>query len=177
MVIAIFGITLNQAEKLKDSKIKSKWINYLLLKESKKKIKTVSVRDLTLAQMVTLENSLQECDFKTFCSIFVKRKLFQTVYFHNLKNIMLDYAEQKRELFEQYNWLSNPPSYGEPPAETIGSEIRKEFVESFGSYVVLTDVVCKGDITKYKEVEKWNITEFLFWADYLTGQKLIGNIK
>ena len=176
-MIAFFGITLSQYNKLQKNPKGNLWTKYLLEKKSNRIIKTVDIKTLTFSQMVDLENYLQECDFKNFCSIFVKKNFFRRVYVHNLKNIMLNFAEQKKELFEQYMWLTNPPSYGEPPAETIGNEIRKEFVESFGSYVVLMDRVCKGDLTKYKKVEKWNITEFLFWADYLTGQKIIESIK
>ena len=81
------------------------------------------------------------------------------------------------ELIEDNDFIFNPPQYGEPTKETIGSELRKEFVDRFGNYVVLMDMVCKGDFTRYKSVEQWKVSEFFFWANYLTGQKIVKKIK
>ena len=94
-----------------------------------------------------------------------------------MASILIDYQQQKEKLYENYPYIFNPPQYGEPEKETIGSELRREFVEEFGNWVVLTDVICKGNLTRYKEVEKWKLSEFLFWANYLTGQKIIENVK
>jgi hypothetical protein len=61
--------------------------------------------------------------------------------------------------------------------ETVGSELRKDFVKEFGNYVILTDLICKGQLVNYKKVEKWKLDEFLFWANYLSGQKIIENVQ
>jgi len=89
----------------------------------------------------------------------------------------LEYARQKKELIEENDFIFNPPQYGEPQKQTIGTELRSEFVERFGNYVVLMDVICKGDMTKYKEVEQWKVRDFFFWANYLKGQKIVENVK
>jgi len=39
------------------------------------------------------------------------------------------------------------------------------------------DVVCKGVIVNYKDVEQWKVREFFFWANYLKGQKIVENVK
>ena len=80
-------------------------------------------------------------------------------------------------MFEKYPYISDPPIYGEGVKETMGSELRKDFVTEFGTWVVLTDKVCKGRLVDYKAVEQWNVSEFLFWANYISGQKIIENVK
>jgi hypothetical protein len=32
-------------------------------------------------------------------------------------------------------------------------------------------------LVDYKKVESWKLGEFLFWANYLSGQKIIENVK
>jgi hypothetical protein len=102
--------------------------------------------------------------------------LYQTVYVHNLRPIVEDFGNQKAALKEKYYYIFDPPQYGEPVKESIGTEVRKDFVNEFGNWVVLMDLVCK-DKSKYKEVEGWKLEEFLFWANYLSGQKIVENVK
>lgn len=149
----------------------------LLKMQSTKRWRTVKIKSMPFHLFVDLERFLEESNYIDFCIIFVKKFFWQKIYVHNLYTILEDYGKQKTELFEQYQWVFNPPQYGEMQQETIGTDLRKDFVKEFGSYVVLMDVVCKGDITKYKEVEKWTVEEFLFWANYLSGQKIIENVK
>ena len=173
----IFGITLKHFARLltQGDKVKSNfWINRLLLKTSNKKFKTNNIEDLLFADFVDAEGFVEEQNYYDFCCIFVQSK---RIYIHNMASILIDYQQQKEKLYENYPYIFNPPQYGEPEKETIGSELRREFVEEFGNWVVLTDVICKGNLTRYKEVEKWKLSEFLFWANYLTGQKIIENVK
>jgi len=175
----IFGISLKKFELLRKKDFQeldfiSKWQFGIT---SKKPLKTKRIKDLTFNQFVDCENYLENEDFYNFCSIFVNKYFFQTVYVHNLEPILKEYARQKAELVDENDWIFNAPQYGEPEKETIGSELRKEFVERYGSYVVLMDVVCKGDFTKYKAVEQWKVNDFFFWANYLTGQKIIEKVK
>lgn len=142
---------------------------------SKRKIKTIDIASMPFGQFVDLENYLQNNQYQEFSNIFVKR--FQFVRAKHLASILTNYGLQKKELFSQFIWVFDPPSFGEPTQETVGSELRKEFVEEFGAYVVLTDLVCKGQIVNYKEVEKWQLQEFLFWANYLSGQRILENVK
>ena len=173
----VIGITLKHFDKLLKQGDKAKnniWINYLLTKTSDKKLNTNKLTELSFSDFVDLERYFKELDYINFCRIFVKVK---TIYVHNLALVMQDYGEQRKELFEQYKWVFDPPQYGEPAKESVGSELRKEFVEEFGNYVILMDVICKGSLYKYKEIEQWKTEEFLFWANYLSGQRIIENVK
>lgn len=173
----IFGITLKHFAELKaqGENVKSNfWINRLLLKTSNKKFRTRKIEDLVFSDFVDAERFVQEQNYYDFCRIFVKAK---RIYIHNMAWILTDYQNQKQLLFENYPYIFNPPQYGEPDKETIGSELRKEFVQEFGNWVILTDVICCKQNTNFKEVEKWKVNEFLFWANYFSGQKIIENVK
>ena len=173
----IFGITLKHFARLQTQgdKVKSNfWINRLLLKTSNKKFKTNNIEDLLFADFVDAERFVEEQNYYDFCSIFVKSK---RIYIHNMASIFIDYQSQKEKLYENYPYIFNPPQYGEPDKETIGSELRKEFVQEFGNWVILTDVICSKQNVSFKEVEKWKVSEFLFWANYFSGQKIIENVK
>lgn len=173
----IFGITLKHFARLQaqGEQVKSNWwINRLLLKTSTKKLKTKNIENLSFGDFVDCERFKQEQNYYEFCCIFVKRK---RVYIHNMLQVLMDFEEQKERLYENYPYIFNPPQYGEPEKETIGSELRREFVEEFGNWVVLTDVICSKQNVSFKEVENWELSEFLFWANYYTGQKIVENVK
>lgn len=165
---------INQGDKLKTYPN----IEKLLLQTSTKKFKTIEdIGEIKLVDFVALENYVENNNYVAFCSIFVKKKFFETIYFCNLQAIMTDYGNKKNKLFENYPYIFDPPVYGEPQKETIGSELRKDFVNEFGVWVVLMDLVSKGKLVDYKKIEQWKLSEFLFWANYLSGQKIIENIK
>lgn len=175
----IFGITLSKFERIKGKESFNP--NFLerwqFGRASKRTFKVNDIQELTFDKFVDCENFIENEQFKEFCTIFVKRKWWQTIYLHELEAIILEYARQKDELIEENDFIFNPPQYGEPQKQTIGTELRQEFVERFGNYVVLMDVICKGDMTKYKEVEQWKVRDFFFWANYLKGQKIVENVK
>jgi len=175
----IFGITLDKFERIKGKEdIKLTWFDrWQFGRTSKRVFKTHEIQDLTFDKFVDCENFIESEQFKDFCSIFVKRKWWQTIYLHELEAIILEYARQKKELIEGNDFIFNPPQYGEPSKESIGSELRNEFVQRYGNYVILMDVVCKGVITQYKDVEQWKVRDFFFWANYLKGQKIVENVK
>lgn len=175
----IFGIRLKKFERLKDKpELKLNIITQLqFMVKSNYVFKTNKIQDLTFGDFVDCENFIESEQFNNFCAIFVKRKWWQTIYLHDLEPILLEYAKQKAELIEENDFIFDPPQYGEPQKETIGTELRKDFVERYGSYVILTDVVMKWANVSYKELEKWKVSEFFFWANYLTGQRIIENVK
>lgn len=144
--------------------------------QSTKKWRTHRIEDLPFHLFVDLEIYFEQSDYYNFCNIFVKKYFWQTIKVQNLYTIIEDYGKQKQELKEKFVFVYDPPIFGEQTPDTIGSELRKDFVQDFGIYVILMDLVCK-DKTRYKEVEKWKTQEFLFWANYLTGQKIIENVK
>lgn len=173
----IFGITLKHFAKLQKQgdNVKSNfWINRLLLKTSNKVFRTKNIEDLIFSDFVDAERFVEEQNYNDFCCIFVKSK---RIYIHNMASILIDYQSQKEKLYENYPYIFNPPQYGEPEKETIGSELRKEFVQEFGNWVILTDVICSKQNVGFKEVEKWKVSEFLFWANYYSGQKIVENVK
>lgn len=173
----IFGITLKHFARLQSQgdKVKSNfWINRLLLKTSNKKFKTNNIEDLLFADFVDAERFVEEQNYYDFCRIFVKSK---RICIHNMASILIDYKSKKEKLYENYPYIFNPPQYGEPEKETIGSELKKEFVQEFGNWVVLTDVICSKQNVGFKEVERWRVSEFLFWANYYSGQKIVENVK
>ena len=128
---------------------------------------------LTISELADLDRHLENNDYQEFCDIFVIGNPDST----HLYKIIEEFGKQKERLRATYNYVFDPPIYGEIQQETIGSELRKEFVEEFGTYVVLMDLVCKGDLTKYKLVEKWTVEQFFFWANYLSGQRILENVK
>lgn len=175
----ILGITLDKFERIKETPdVKLNWFTrWQFGRISKRTFKVQDIQELTFDKFVDCENFIESEQFKEFCTIFVKRKWWQTIYLHELEKIILEYARQKSELIEQNDFIFNPPQYGEPQKETIGSELRAEFVERFGNYVVLMDVVMKWANTSYKEVEQWKVRDFFFWANYLKGQRIVENVK
>lgn len=179
-MISIFGVTLKKFARLLAQGEKaraSKRTQRLFTKPSKKIFKTKNIQDLTFSEFVELERFCEEEDFINFCRIFVKVRCFEKIYVHNLPLIMEEFAKQKAELIEQNDFVFDPPIYGEPQQETIGSELRKEFVERFGNYVILIDVLCMGDFSKYKTFEQWTVREFFFWANYKKGQQILESVK
>lgn len=173
----IFGVTikkfqrlLNQGEKAKASKRTLR----LIQKASNKKINTKDLLTMSMSDFIDLERFLLELNYYNFCRIFVKDRF---IFAHNLTYIMLDYAKQKENIQELHRWVFNPPQYGEPEKETIGSDLRKDFVLEFGNNVVLTDLICQKQSVNHAEVEKWKVEKFMFWADYYSGQKILENLK
>ena len=145
--------------------------------QSTKQWRTKDIGKMPLHLFIDLERFFTESNYNDFCTIFVKKYFWQTIKVHNLFTIFENYGKQKAELYELYKYCFNPPVYGEQVAETIGSELRKDFVTEFGTFPILMDLVCKGQLINHKAVEKWKVSDFLFWADYLSGQKIIENVK
>ena len=173
----ILGITLKHFAKLiqqGDSVKNNRWINWQLQRKSNRKIKTKKLEELIFEEFVDLERFFLDMNYIEFCRIFVKSKF---IYVHNLESIMKNYGDQKKELFEKYYWIFDPPQYGEPAKESIGNELRSDFVKEFGNYVVLTDVICQHQNVSHVDIEKWSTERFLFWANYYSGQKIIENVK
>ncbi|MFB9079431.1 hypothetical protein ACFFLS_06055 [Flavobacterium procerum] len=66
----------------------------------------------------------------------------------------------------------------QPPAEeTQGLYERKAFNEHYGGYPEMYYLITNGDLSKYKEVDKWKTDDFFFWAEYLLRKRLVENIK
>ena len=128
---------------------------------------------LTISELADLDRHLENNDYQEFCDIFV----IGNPDSRHLYKIIEEFGRQKENLRVAYRYVFDPPIYGEIQQETIGSELRKEFVEEFGTYVVLMDLVCKGDLTKYKLVEMWTVEQFFFWANYLSGQRILESVK
>lgn len=176
----IFGVPLKKYDKLikqGDKARGSKTLMRKFLLSTEDVFKTRNILDLTFSEFVDAERYLERSEYVNFCRIFVLKKWWQCIYFHNLEPIVKEYGRQKKEIIELYPYIYNPPAYGEPEKETIGSELRKEFVKEFGSYVVLMDKVMAWDKTGFKAIEKWKVSEFMFWANYLIGQKITENVK
>jgi hypothetical protein len=176
----IFGITLKHFAKLQQqgkSAKGSKRALRLLEKPQIDKFKTRQLEDLSFSDYVDLKRYFAQEDYINFCRIFVKIKWWQVVYIHNTGPLLEEYARQTQELTERYYYIFNPPIYGEPGKETIGSELRNDFVLEFGNDVVIVDKICKGKIVDYKMVEQWKTSEVLFWANYLVGQKIVEDVK
>jgi len=175
----ILGISLNKFERLKksDSEKVNKLTRWQFTRKSNYKFKTRTIKDMPFGKFVDCEFAIENEDFKKFINIFVIKRFYQTVYVHNLELILKDYAKQKTELIENNDFIFNPPTYGDPPKQTLGSELRKDFVTRFGNYVVLMDLVQAWDGTGYREIEKWTVNDFFFWANYLSGQRILENVK
>lgn len=145
--------------------------------QSSKKWRTKNIKDLPLHLFIDCERYLEDYNFIDFCAIFVIKYPWQIIKAKHLYSICNDFGKQKAELFEEYTWAFNPPVFGEVSAPTAGDELREDFVKEFGNWAVLIDRVCKNDITKFKEVEQWTVEDFLFWANYLSGQLILANVK
>ena len=139
--------------------------------------KTKDILKLTVSELVDAEHYLIDFQYSEFCRIFVKRNWLKPIRVCHLQAIATDFKKQKDELIERFVWVFNPPQYGEPPKESPGNELRKDFVNEFGNYVVLTDMLISKMGVTYLEIEKWNVESFFFWANYYSGQKIIENVK
>jgi hypothetical protein len=135
------------------------------------------ILDLELGQMADAERHLADFDYSAFCRIFVKRKWYKPFRISHMTAIISEFKVQKDELREMFSWVFDPPSYGEPAKETVGSDLRNEFVNEFGNYVVLTDLLVSKTGLSYKEIERWSVEDFFFWANYYSGQKIVANVK
>lgn len=176
----LFGITLKHFAKLQELGDKAKGgkrLIHFLEKKSDKVFRTRDIMEMKVSDYVDLEIYHEEGNFIEFCRIFVVKRFWQTIYLHNLWKIKEDFAKKRNEMYKKYYYIFNPPQYGTPGEVTLGSELREGFVEEFGNWVVLTDAICKGRLVDYKTVESWKMSEFLFWANYLSGQKIIENVK
>ena len=176
----IFAITLKHFTKLQsqgDNVKASKRVLRLLKRPQVDKFKTRQLEDLTFSDYVDLKRYFDSEDYHNFCRIFVVKKWWQVVYMHHTTAIVEDFAKQKLLLNEKYYYVLDPPQYGEPAKESIGSELRQDFVNEFGNDVVIMDVICRGRFIDYKKVEQWKVSEVMFWANYLYGQKIVENVK
>jgi hypothetical protein len=176
----INGISLKRYQRMLDQgeSYKFNFIELKLLsKVSNRVFNTQNILEMKYCDFVDLENCIEENNYIKFCCIFVKKYFWQSVYYHNLKPIIEDFAKQKEELKEKYYYIFDPPTYGEPAPETMGSEVRKDFVQEFGNWVIIMDKACKGKIVDYKIVEQWKLEEVLFWVNYLEGQRITENVK
>jgi hypothetical protein len=175
----IFGITLSKFERLKSKPdVKLNFFTRWQFGRTKvKRYKFANIQELTFDNFVDCENFIENEQFKEFCTIFVKRKFWQTIYLHEMESSVLEYARQKKELIEENDFIFNPPIYGEPPKPSNGNELRSEFVERFGFWVNVADTICKGFHVNPKEVEKWRVQDVMFWANYLKGQRIVENVK
>jgi hypothetical protein len=176
----IFGITLKHFAKLQQQGQKakeSKRIIRLLQKPHVDKFKARELNDLSFSDYVDLKRFYAAEDYINFCRIFAIVKWWQVIYVHNTGPLMTEYARQNEEITERNYYIFNPPQYGEPAKETIGSELRNEFVLEFGNDTIITDKLCKGRLVDYKQIEQWKTGEVLYWANYLAGQKIIEDVK
>lgn len=176
----IFGITLKHFAKIRAAGEKakaSKRTKRLLIKDSKKAFKTKDILLLSLSEFMECEKYFEDVNYLEFCRIFVVKRFWQTIYLHNMRLILEDWSKQKELLKEENDFIFDPPIYGDPPKETTGSELRIEFVERFGTMAIVMDKICKGDMTRFKEVEKWTVGEFFYWGNYISGQRILENIK
>jgi len=176
----IFGITLKHFAKLnaKGEDVKVNRITaYLLNKKQISKFKTKQIEDLSFSDYVDLKRYFDSEDYHNFCRIFVVKKWFQVVYIHHTIAIVEEFRKQKDQLTEKYYYVFDPPIYGEPQKETIGTEVRNEFVQEFGNDVIIMDVLMRWANCSYKEIESWKVSEVMFWANYLYGQKIVEGVK
>jgi hypothetical protein len=177
----IFNITLKHFAKLLKEENPSNWTKLLLSRKSNKHFQSRSLDSLTVGQISSLEIYLEEHNYYEFCRIFVCKKWYETICIQHWPLILQDYIEQKTKFDEQwkevYYYIFNPPQYGMPGEETQGSMLRQDFVNEFGNWVVLTDLILSKQPLGYKEIEKWNIIDFLFWANYYSGQQIIEKVK
>ena len=176
----IFGITLKQFAKLQqqgETVKESKRILKLLQQPQTDRFKTKRLEDLSFSDYVDLKRFYAAEDYINFCRIFAIVKWWQVVYVHNTAALVMDYKNQLEDINEKYYYIFNPPQYGEPAKETVGSELRRDFVLEFGNEVVIIDNVVRWANASYKELEQWQTCEVLFWANYLYGQKIIEAVK
>lgn len=176
----IFGITLKHFAKLQaeGENVKcSKRTLRLIEKKSNKKWRTRDIMEMKVSDYVDLEIYFENLDYIEFCRIFVKRRFYETIYISNMWKILEDFSKQREQMYEKYYYIFNPPVYGDPGQVTMGSELREDFVKEFGNWVVLLDRICKGRLADYKIIENWKMSEFLFWANYLTGQQIVEAVK
>lgn len=91
-----------------------------------------------------------------------------------------DYIAEVSELKEQYEWIYNPPplpTSSEQTENTIGSEFRKEFAETYGGYAEMIYLIATTFNATPIQVYEWTVVDFLFWANYLLHKKAVENIK
>jgi hypothetical protein len=176
----IFGITLKHFAKLqqqgKDAKGTKRTLR-LLEKPQTNRFKTRQLEELSFSDYADLKRFYANEDYINFCRIFARVKWWEVIYIHNVTAIVENYLAQSEEINEKYYYVFDPPQYGDPAKETIGSELRNDFVLEFGNDVVITEILCKGQMVHYKEIEQWKTSEVLFWANYLYGQRIVENIK
>ena len=103
----IFGITLNKLEGLKDKPdLKLNWFTRWQFGQTKvKKYELNNIKELAFDKFVDCENFIEIEQFKDFCTIFVKRKWWQTIYLHEMESIILEYARQKAEIIEENDFI------------------------------------------------------------------------
>jgi hypothetical protein len=174
------GITLRKFATLKSQgeNIKpSKRLERLLNKPKVNKFKTKQLKDITFSDYVDLKRYFETEDYYNFCRIFAVKKWYQTIYVHHMDAILIEYKKQSDELIAEYYYVFDPPVYGEPGKQTIGSDLRNDFVQEFGNDVVIMDVIMRWENCSYKDIESWKLSEVLFWANYLIGQRIVENVE
>ena len=175
----IFGISLKHFAKLQqqgETATGSKRTLRLLEKTQTDRFKTRRLEDLSFSDYVDLKRFYLTEDYKNFCRIFAIVKWWQIIYIHNVTALVEKYRAQSEDIKESFYYVFDPPQYGEEAKETIGSELRNDFVLEFGNDVIITDNVMRWANCSYKEIEQWKTSEVLFWAHFLAGQKIVEKI-
>lgn len=176
----MIGITLKHFAKLSqqgDEVKVNRLTAYLLKKKQVSKFKTRQLEGLSFSDYVDLKRYFDSEDYSNFCRIFVVKKWWQIIYMHHTVAIVEQFGKQKNQLTEKYYYVFDPPIYGDPQKETIGTEVRSEFVQEFGNDVIIMDVLMRWSNCSYKEIEQWKVSEVMFWANYLYGQKIVEGVK
>jgi len=176
----IFGITLKHFAKLQQQGQNakgSKLTLWLLQRPHVEKFKARQLNALSFSDYVDLKRFYAQEDYLNFCRIFAIVKWWQVIYIKHTGPLLQEFARQIKELKEINYYVYNPPQYGDPAKETIGSELRNDFVVEFGEDVIITDNVMRWSNCSYKEIEQWKTSDVLFWANYLAGQKIVEDVK
>ena len=176
----IFGLSLKYFAKLEaqgENARASIFVLRLLKKQQINKFKTRQLDDLTFFDYIDLKRYFETADYHNFCRTFVVKKWWQVIYMHHTSAIFEEFGRQKEELKQKYYYVFDPPQYGEPGKESIGADLRLDFVKEFGDDVVIMDVLTQWSKLSYKEIEQWKTGEVLYWANYLYGQKIVENVK
>lgn len=78
---------------------------------------------------------------------------------------------------EKYEWIYNPPALPTNAKQTIGKQLRSDFVQQYGVYAEITYLLSNGNPLKFEEVNKLKLSEYLALGEYILRKKTVENYE
>ena len=87
-----------------------------------------------------------------------------------------EFLQSVEHFKEKYEWIYNPPILPGVKINTIGKQLRSEFVQHYGVYAEITYLLSNGNALKFEEVNQMMLSDYLSLGEYLLRKKSVESV-